>query len=67
VEVFAMNNAAKSPVELIPQPDQIRGRLMEVKHEASLLRQLLRVAERRERQRRIRGEAGPAEGATSAT
>jgi hypothetical protein len=36
--------------DMIPPPDSIRGRLAELTREANLLRQLLRVAERKERQ-----------------
>jgi hypothetical protein len=40
---------APSPVQQIPPAEEIRRRLADLSHERSLLRQLLRVAVRRER------------------
>jgi hypothetical protein len=40
----------RSLIEEIPSPEQIRSRLMGINREANLLRQLLRVSERRQQQ-----------------
>jgi hypothetical protein len=44
-----MTEGTTSPVEQIPPAETIRHRLTELAYERSLLRQLLRVAVRRER------------------
>lgn len=50
------------PLEQIPPPDVIRRRLADLARERQLLRQLLRVADRRERDLRAAQAAAPVGG-----
>jgi hypothetical protein len=50
--------SAQSPIQQIPPVDTIRRRLTDLAQERSLLRQLLRLAVRRERDRATQGSVG---------
>ncbi len=55
----AAEKTTRSPVESIPEPEVIRGRLAELAAEARDLRTLLRVAERQAAERGRRRQEVP--------